>query len=227
MKFLNIYTLFLRFNFIGSLILHNIQFLQFNAHEISELQYKEKGKPGISAFIGGGLYPTLALFNHSCDPGVVRFYTGTTVNVRSIRKIPLGQVVAENYGPIFTQVPRDERRRILQEQYKFECSCTACTNVWPTFKDMDDNFIRFRCDGKEKTCPNVLMIPLDIKEFMIKCTECGESTNIMKGLKAVQDTEMLFKFATRLHENGDLKSAMTKYLEMINLFDDHLVPPFR
>lgn len=38
---------------------------------------------------------------------------------------------------------------------------------------------------------------------------------------------MLFKMATRLHENGDLKAAMTKYLEMINLFDDNLVPPFR
>lgn len=167
-------------------MLHNIQFLQFNAHEISELQYREKNSAGISTFIGGGLYPTLALFNHSCDPGVVRFYTGTVVNVRAIRKISQGDLVAENYGPIFSQVPRDERRKKLQDQYKFDCNCTACVNNWQTFKEMNDNYIRFRCEGLGKTCTNVLMIPIDVKEFIIKCTECGESTNIMKGLKALQ-----------------------------------------
>lgn len=62
--------------YIGGLLLHNLEVLQFNAHEIAELQYDahfpgdlEKAK---SQFIGGGLFPTLALFNHSCEPGIVR-----------------------------------------------------------------------------------------------------------------------------------------------------------
>lgn len=57
------------FDFIGSLILRNLQFLQFNTHEIYELQ---TGKTSKTIFVGGGLYPTLALFNHSCNPGIVR-----------------------------------------------------------------------------------------------------------------------------------------------------------
>lgn len=56
------------FNYIGSLILRNLQFLQFNTHEVYELQ-KNQSK---TEFIGGGLYGTLALFNHSCNPGIVR-----------------------------------------------------------------------------------------------------------------------------------------------------------
>jgi hypothetical protein len=28
-----------------------------------------------SVFIGGAVYPTLAMFNHSCDPSIVRCLT--------------------------------------------------------------------------------------------------------------------------------------------------------
>jgi hypothetical protein len=60
--------------FVGGLLLHHLQLLQFNAHEISELRLESSGKlnSAQSVFLGGGLFPTLALFNHSCDPGIVR-----------------------------------------------------------------------------------------------------------------------------------------------------------
>lgn len=66
--------------FIASLILRHIQILQFNSHEISEVRNtsKEEIIDGIESFfkneyIGAGLYPTLALFNHSCDPSIIRY----------------------------------------------------------------------------------------------------------------------------------------------------------
>jgi SET and MYND domain-containing protein 4 len=201
--------------------------MQFNAHEVSELQYKGKNDAGTSVFIGGGLFPTVAYFNHSCDPGVVRYFNGNVMMVRALKQIPAGSMIAENYGPVFTQVPKEERQAHLKKQYCFTCLCTPCNENWPTFKEMDDNFLRFRCDGLDRTCKNVLLVPLDINEFMIKCTECGESTNIMKGLKSLQDTDMLFKTATMLHENGDVKSALSKYVENLDLLDQSLVPPFR
>lgn len=60
--------------YIGGLILRHLQFLQFNAHEISELA-SDTNK---TEFIGGGVYPTLALFNHSCDPSIVRYILSIT-----------------------------------------------------------------------------------------------------------------------------------------------------
>lgn len=208
---------------------HNLEYMRFNAHEIFEIQYQSsiKDDAGASIFIGGGLYPTVAYFNHSCDPGVVRYFNGNVVMVRALKKIPAGSVVAENYGPIFTQVEKTERQARLLKQYHFSCMCTPCMENWPTFKDMDDNVLRFRCDGLDRTCKNVLLVPLDVNEFMIKCTECGESTNIMKGLKSLQDTDMLFKMATRLHEAGEIKSALSKYVENLDCLDQSLVPPFR
>lgn len=165
--------------------MHNLQFLQYNAHEISELQRENERDIGKSTFIGGGLYPTLALFNHSCEPGVTRYYRGNSVCVRTVKGIPAGSMVAENYGPLFTQVSREERRSTLLNQYKFTCNCRACAGDWPKFADMDSNVLRFKCDGG-KNCSNVLEIPAEINEFMVQCTECGEHTNIMKGLKSLQ-----------------------------------------
>lgn len=65
--------------YIGALLFRHLQLLRFNAHEISELTNPSKPinvRGLISNYenitIGAGLYPTLALFNHSCDPSIVR-----------------------------------------------------------------------------------------------------------------------------------------------------------
>lgn len=62
--------------YIGGLILRHLQALQFNAHEISELAntafVASQETTYKSEYIGGGVYPTVALFNHSCDPSIIR-----------------------------------------------------------------------------------------------------------------------------------------------------------
>lgn len=213
-------------NFISTLIFRNLQILQFNAHEVSELELKSKNDVGKSNFIGGSLYCHLSQFNHSCDPGLVRYYNGANVCARAIKNIKAGDMIAENYGPLFTEVKRDERRIQLKEQYHFDCCCKACEENWPVLKEMDRTVIRFRCDSGKSICENVLIIPGSSNEFMIKCTECGESTNILKGLKAIQDTEMLFKTANRLLETGESNKALIKYIEMLLIMDETLAPPF-
>lgn len=60
-------------SFIGSLIIRNLQVLQFNSHEIFDLLKSNKTGDRQTVAIGAGLYTTLALFNHSCNPSIVRF----------------------------------------------------------------------------------------------------------------------------------------------------------
>lgn len=62
---------------------------------------------------------------------------------------------------------------------------------------------------------------------MIKCVQCGHFTNILKGLKAVQDTEFVEKTARRLTDAGDYQKALEKYYEMIKIMSDVMAPPFR
>lgn len=63
--------------YIGSLILRNLQLLQFNSHELSEIvctRTETNGEIELSSTgIGGALFPVLALFNHSCDPSIARY----------------------------------------------------------------------------------------------------------------------------------------------------------
>ncbi|GBP27836.1 SET and MYND domain-containing protein 4 [Eumeta japonica] len=179
--------------FIGGLVLKNLQILQFNAHEVFELQcpkpqvgknvIKHEGK---SVFLAGAIFPTLALFNHSCDPGVVRYFSGPTIVVRAVKNICKGQEVAENYGPIFTTVDKARRQAELRNQYWFDCSCEPCQQDWPKYDDMNETYMRFKCDS-DRPCPNVVPVQHDCREFMVQCGLCQQYTNILKGLKSLQE----------------------------------------
>lgn len=73
-----------------------------------------------------------------------RYFQGNRVFVRAVKNIAVNDVIGENYGPLFTQVARDERRQQLKSQYKFDCICTPCQDDWPKFEDMDTEVMRFR-----------------------------------------------------------------------------------
>ncbi|XP_017886108.1 SET and MYND domain-containing protein 4-like [Ceratina calcarata] len=214
---------------IGGLLLHSLMLLQFNSHEISELiipKGSKSMKKSKSNFIAGGIYSTIALFNHSCNPGVIRYFNGITMIVRAIRSISAGEEISENYGPIFTITPETERKRKLRWQYWFDCNCEACAGHWPLLEEIDPTILRFKCEtGKE--CGNILPIKTDTEEFMIRCSKCGKSTNILKGLKALQDTDAIFKVASRNLEEGNHEEAFKSYLNILKILDENLALPIR
>ncbi|XP_014249101.1 SET and MYND domain-containing protein 4-like [Cimex lectularius] len=211
-------------NMIGFLLLRHIQLLQFNAHEISELVGKNE-KNCRSIFLGAGLYPTLALFNHSCEPSIIRYFEGTTVVVRAIKKIKPGEMIAENYGPIFTQMPKKERQLTLRNQYWFDCVCEPCERNWPLLDHMDPSILRFHCETK--SCDNVVIVPVNSMNFLIQCNKCGQQVNILKGLKVLQDSESCFKVAESFSMEGSIEKAMAKFIELNKMLSEVLVPPFK
>ncbi|XP_033155180.1 SET and MYND domain-containing protein 4 [Drosophila mauritiana] len=210
---------------ICSLVLRSLQFIQFNTHEVAELHKFSSSGREKSIFIGGAIYPTLALFNHSCDPGVVRYFRGTTIHINSVRPIEAGLPINENYGPMYTQDERSERQARLKELYWFECSCDACIDNWPKFDDLPRDVIRFRCDAPNN-CSAVIEVPPSCNDFMVKCVTCGEITNILKGLKVMQDTEMMTRTAKRLYETGEYSKALAKFIDLIRIMYEVLAPPF-
>ena len=52
------------------------------AHLGCEVRVTTCAQGAESNFIGAGIYPTLAMFNHSCDPSIVRFYVEDVVAVQ-------------------------------------------------------------------------------------------------------------------------------------------------
>ncbi|XP_055917831.1 SET and MYND domain-containing protein 4 [Eupeodes corollae] len=210
---------------ISSLILRNLQFIQFNTHEISELHTSKTKQTEKTVFIGGGIYPTLALFNHSCDPSIVRFFRGTTIHVNTIKPIESGLQISENYGPMYTQETRETRQAKLKDLYWFECSCDPCLENWPRFEEMKVDVIRFRCDAA-MACPAIIEVPVNCNDFMVKCVHCGQNTNIFKGLKVMQDTELMTRTAKRLYDVGEYSNALKKFIDLLKIMNEVLAPPF-
>ena len=60
---------------VARLLFHFLELLQFNTHEVAQLEmlgrrFEDGAK---SRLIGAAVFPTLALFNHSCEPSLTRF----------------------------------------------------------------------------------------------------------------------------------------------------------
>ncbi|PSN50624.1 hypothetical protein C0J52_17383 [Blattella germanica] len=178
------------------------------------------------------VHPTKLIIYSLFHLQLFRYFQGTSIIVRAIKNIKKGEMIAENYGQIFTQTPRAVRRTTLKSQYHFDCNCKPCQEDWPLFKDMHQGIMRFRCEtgaegGEIPLCNNTIIVPTDTSDFMIQCMRCRQYTNILKGLKELQDTDAMFRTASRLKDDGNVKSALEKYIEILVLLNSTLVPPFK
>lgn len=130
--------------FVGALVLRHLQSCSCNAYEISEMQHKGDIQDNKSEEIGGAIYPTISLTNHSCFPNVTRYNVGTTCVLQATRFIPKDTEILDNYGFYFHITPFIERRDTLRHQYKFECDCEACREEWALYPHKQGESVVFR-----------------------------------------------------------------------------------
>ena len=106
-----------------------------NTHEIHHLVTPtlDKWSPqGELRQLGAGLYSTAALFNHSCDPNIVRCNVGRAMVSVTSRQIKMGEEIFDCYGLPWYSKTRDFRQEITSKFYKFSCGCQACAEQWST-----------------------------------------------------------------------------------------------
>ncbi|KAG5899711.1 hypothetical protein JTB14_030102 [Gonioctena quinquepunctata] len=215
--------------YIGSLILRHLQLLQFNAHEVSELKNLEKPSTvkGMmtkyeNATIGAGLYPTLALFNHSCDPSIVRYNIKNKIVVRTIKPIKAGEIIYENYGPLYMSMTVEKRQEILKKNYWFECLCTPCVEMWPMFDEMRDNELRIPC--KTDRCPFVHVVQAEDDPFLT-CDYCHNVTTIFPHLKGLMVLDEILPEAETLFGLGQFDNAMKIFIKGLEILFKYTKPP--
>ena len=210
--------------YIGTLLTHFLQILQFNAHEVAQFEMRGKRfQDGAkSQFIGVAIYPTLALFNHSCEPSVIRIYSAETIHVQAVKKIRKGEEIFENYGPIFFTTPKADRQDRLSKQYRFNCRCKACNDNWPKLENMDSNELNFRCP----TCYDAVPCSTSANSMQIKCS-CGTSINILKNLKELADIGGMAEEANTYLEQQNIAKAQEVFMDYLNKLDDLIAPPYQ
>lgn len=81
--------------------------------------------------LGKAVYLSASKLNHSCDPNALVSF-GEVQNVCELKiqciKGPVkeGQEVTISYGPLATKMKKEERRKLLKDNYYFDCQCSAC-----------------------------------------------------------------------------------------------------
>lgn len=121
--------------FISKVIYTFINACPANTHEIHILHTPtmERWSPMAEMkAVGAGLYPTAALFNHSCDPNIIRCNIGRRMISVTSRDIQPGEEIFDCYGLPWYSKGRDVRQSIQTKFYKFSCSCRACSEGWVT-----------------------------------------------------------------------------------------------
>ena len=175
---------------IGELLFGYLQALQFNAHEICEtLSYGHKFIKSRINYIGVGIYEAGAMFNHECYPSVTRYFNLTYLIFNSIRPHVKGDIIAENYGPIFLKQTLHERQRNLASRYWFKCQCQACRENWPVLEKLN-NKCRFRCPTEN--CKSFFNYPQD-RTKEVKCKVCKQNVSLQLSCTLVNEAENLFE----------------------------------
>ena len=87
------------------------------------------------------LFPTISRLNHSCQPNCNHYWSsGSLFKVRAIRDIAVGEELTISYMSPLQRADfhcRESRRRILSEEFGFDCSCNLCQDS-ETNRDQND-----------------------------------------------------------------------------------------
>ncbi|XP_076640462.1 protein-lysine N-methyltransferase SMYD4 isoform X1 [Colletes latitarsis] len=211
---------------VAGLLLKHLQLLQFNAHEVFEtrLGTEHRFRGSRPVYLGVAIYPTVARFNHDCYPAVTRYFAGRSIVIRAIRSLQAGEVVAENYGPIFTKRSLDERRRTLAGRYWFRCECTACREDWPRFETFTNDHVRFRCPTKG--CKKLHRRPRDPSRA-VECSGCCRKVDLRGSVESLAACEELYNVGFAAMDEEETETALKAFFEAAKTFHSVAVPPHK
>lgn len=216
----------LRMN-VGAHLMRNLMMLPCNAHECSELLYKEGNLPeSVTVEVGSAIYPCLSLINHSCDPNVVRHSYKNLCVVRAIRNIPKGSELLDNYGALCALTPTEERRIKLESQYFFTCHCQACTDDYPQYLDLPTDTPVFKCDK----CEGPVFLPLKGGYSDVPCSFCQHKHEITPRIGSLGQSDELYRMAMMDVLTGNCKNLDENIATLeghLQLMDKVMCRPWR
>ena len=95
------------FEFFCKIIINIVSLSDFNFMKI-----------GLSLFIGE------SFLEHSCNPNSILLCKGNKLEVRCIKNVSTNEKITINV--LGTITPREERQKLLKENFYFTCSCSRC-----------------------------------------------------------------------------------------------------
>ncbi|CAM9587566.1 unnamed protein product, partial [Phaeothamnion confervicola] len=85
---------------------------------------------GSNASLGCGMFPLVAMLNHSCSPNCAFVFCPARMEVRVLRPVAAGEELTVAYIDLL-QSTADRQRELLQSRH-FECRCARCLQPPPS-----------------------------------------------------------------------------------------------
>ncbi len=211
--------------FAASLV-HHMQAIQCNAYGIVESDMPSDSQTGFKTqkaiYVGLGLYPTLGLLNHSCDPILDVSFHGNTAVYRCFSNLRAGEQITIDYGPIYYDRTKVERQRHLKENYYFDCHCDACNGDWPLLDEIDTRIPTFKCIN----CQKPFAKGVDI-QTLITCLNCKHQCDLISYLKELGISHGYLSTAMEDVKNGRVLEALPVLRNHLGLMQEIIAPPWK
>uniref|UniRef100_A0A2A4J7W7 SET domain-containing protein n=1 Tax=Heliothis virescens TaxID=7102 RepID=A0A2A4J7W7_HELVI len=195
--------------FAAALIFRAMGQLVTNAHTIMELNTGQKPDMPIPCTtnpwrqIGTGIYPTISMMNHSCEPNITNVFYKNTLYVKVIRELPKGAEVLNCYGPHYARRSTDDRREELKTQYGFNCMCPACVDE--TRKDFVSLFSAYACPS----CKG----PVTWVGTKMACHQCPNDFPLQRAQNAAETADAMHAIVNckRCHKEIKIRDILLSY----------------
>ncbi|ELR58064.1 SET and MYND domain-containing protein 3, partial [Bos mutus] len=151
--------------------------------------------------VGVGLYPSMSLLNHSCDPNCSIVFNGPHLLLRAVRDVEAGEELTICYLDML--MTSEERRKQLRGQYCFDCDCFRCQTqdkdadmltgdeqVWKevqeSLKKIEDLKAHWKWEQVLAMCQSIISsnaerLP-DINIYQLKVLDCAMDACLNLGL---------------------------------------------
>ncbi|XP_048511926.1 SET and MYND domain-containing protein 4-like isoform X2 [Athalia rosae] len=185
----------------------HLQAINSNAYEIVENVSDERTNTWRPRTVGGAIYTTVSLTNHSCIPNIVRHtHPRGKVVVRAIRFIRKGTEILDCYGPHFLSDSKSERKAYLRKKYNFDCACEAC----------DKNLFPATTSGEWYKCNKCFAVAEKLQNC---CANCASKFDRMKIDRAMKKSLKRKVVAIQKMLDGDHAAALPILLGHAEIVD--------
>ncbi|KAL9245528.1 hypothetical protein vseg_019171 [Gypsophila vaccaria] len=184
-------------------VAENFSKLACNAHSICDSELRP---------LGTGLYPVVAIINHSCLPNSVLVFEERVSVVRAVQHIPKGTEVTISY--IETAGSTMTRQKTLKEQYFFKCSCPRCIKLGQS-DDIQESAVLegYRCSDTK--CSGFLLRDSDKMAFT--CQQCSHVRKLEDIKQVAIEVKTLSEKASFLQTAGNYEEARSLFTRVEEL----------
>ncbi|XP_064093457.1 SET and MYND domain-containing protein 4-like isoform X1 [Macrobrachium nipponense] len=190
---------------MGETLFSNLMKISCNGFQLVEFQCTGPPVTLSRATIGSGVFPTLSLVNHSCDPSTTTYVYGRTQVIRASRCISPGEEITESYCQTFYQEGEEERQMGLLEVYQFTCHCEACQKKWPTYKNLPKE-MHIKCLDCSRPVGTVTAVCNNCKlDYSCQGHEISKQLSVNEWWNTVKKVKEAFENSQKI--SGKLKSS--------------------